>query len=477
MRFYIAITTYSRLPYLKTLVDSIIKTVSDEHEYVVAINDDGSRDGSKEFLKTLENTHNIKWITMFSDNRGSYFTANTLFSYAESIEFDLGFCLDDDLYFTRKGWEMLYYDAYKESGFDHLSHYSTIWSGENKIPNTSGLLQSHTDVWNSQGAFYTFTKNALKEVGYLDYEVFGKRGEGHRDWSLRACRLGMNEKDIFWDAKGSEMYVKLHPKKGYILTPNYNAELQEAKLKADGKKKYLNDENRIYIPLSESVINHYFDHVYLINLKRRPDRLDKMKSLLGDLKINYEVIEAIDGKTDLEAQSISLETGIDCGVVGCHLSHLKVYRDILSKGYERPLILEDDLIAHKDFDNILLNINEVPEDWHLLYLGTADWNFKENKKNIVKGVPYYRGLQIDSTFAYAIKRDILTDLIPYFEEPITKPCDTSLHLLQMMYPSYIMLPQPFIADVTDSDLRESRKMKDYALKVNWNLKDYDIEIK
>src|SRR5690606_23509745 len=237
--------------------------------------------------------------------------------------FDLGFKLDDDLYFIRKGWEELYYNAYKQSRFSHLSHYSLDWSGEKKIPRTNKKLVSYTNVYKSQGAFYTFTKETLQKVGYLDNANFGKRGEGHRDWSLRACRLGMNEKDLFWDAKFSSNYIKLHPKKGYVLTPNYDKELEIAKRNALKKVKFLKDESRTYIGLPESFINHFFDHVYLINLKRRPDRLKKMQTLLKRLKIDFTLIEAVDGR-----KIKRIPKGLNGGIVGCHLSHLKIFRDV-----------------------------------------------------------------------------------------------------------------------------------------------------
>src|SRR5690606_32450229 len=236
MTFFIAITTYSRIDYLKQLINSIVE-FSGEHNYIVAINDDGSEDGTREYLKELIDYENIKFKVFFSKHKEAYFSANTLFHFAKPLDFDLGFKLDDDLYFIRKGWEELYYNAYKQSRFSHLSHYSLDWSGEKKIPRTNKKLVSYTNVYKSQGAFYTFTKETLQKVGYLDNANFSKRGEGHRDWSLRACRLGMNEKDLFWDAKFSSNYIKLHPKKGYVLTPNYDKELEIAKRNALKKVK------------------------------------------------------------------------------------------------------------------------------------------------------------------------------------------------------------------------------------------------
>lgn len=466
MTFFVAITTYSRIGYLRQLIDSLMETVDDNHNYIVAINDDGSKDGSRKYLKSLIDSDNIKFKIFFSNNKGSHFATNTLFAYAQTLDFHLGFMLDDDLYLKRKGWEELYYNAYKQSGFSHLSHYSLDWSGEKKNPRSNLKLASYTNVHKSQGAFYTFTKETLQKVGYMDSVDFGKRGDGHRDWSLRACRLGMNEKDVFWDAKFASNYIKLHPKKGYILTPNYDKELEIAKKNAPKKALLLKDESRTYIELPESRANHFFDHVYLINLKRRPDRLKKMQSLLKRLKIEFTLIEAVDGRNIKR-----VPYGLNGGIVGCHESHLKIFRDVKKKGYEQPLILEDDLISHKDFERVLEIIFSIPKDWRLLYIGTADWEGKSERTE-----PYYRGFDINCTFAYSIKRDILPDLINWFELPITKPCDTLLHTVQKMFPTYVLNPQPFIADVSNSDLRAPRDIEVYAKKVNWNLENYDCNI-
>lgn len=466
MVFFIGIKTYNRIEYLKKLIDSIKQTVSD-HKYIICIHDDGSKDGSRKYIKGLKNTDQIKWRTLFSANVGAHDSTNKLFSISENFDYDLGFLLDDDIYFTKTGWETLYFNAVIKSGFGHLSHYSTDWNPSYFNKKKKGLLQAHTDVWNSQGTFFTFTKKLLSEIGTIDSENFGRRGEGHRDWSLRACRVNQNEKKTFWDAKDAHNYIKLHLKENYITTPGYSEEVAIAQKEGRQKVLLMKDNNRKYIPNNFSQINTYFDHVYLLNLKRRPDRLSKMQELLTRLNISFELIEAIDGKAE------NLKGNLDAGILGCHFSHLKILKDIKAKGYERPLILEDDLIAHKNFDSVMQNLWEIPEDWKMLYLGSADWNFKNNKKFIKADKKYYRGFKIDSTFAYSVSCDIIDELIYLFEKPISKPCDTSLHEIHEKHKAYIMLPQPFIADVTDSDLREPRNLKTYCDKVNWNLEDYE----
>ena len=42
-------------------------------------------------------------------------------------------------------------------------------------------------------------------------------------------------------------------------------------------------------------INNIFDSVFLINLKKRPDKLNESKLLLNKYGINFNVFDAIDG--------------------------------------------------------------------------------------------------------------------------------------------------------------------------------------
>lgn len=173
-------------------------------------------------------------------------------------------------------------------------------------------------------------------------------------------------------------------------------------------------------------------------------------------------LDAVDG-LDLKVSNAA--------IVGCHLSHLKIFEDVKKNGYERPLILEDDLISHKDFDRIIQNIFKIPEDWRMMYLGSSDWNWKNNKENYNPENPFYRGFNVDSTFAYSFKREILYDLINIFSKPVTKPCDTSLHLIHKMFPTYILYPHLFIAEY----LRDCEKKG--RIPVDKEIVNRDLEIK
>jgi hypothetical protein len=72
--------------------------------------------------------------------------------------------------------------------------------------------------------------------------------------------------------------------------------------------------------------------------------------------IDAEFVKAFDAK----AAGVS-------GMYGCTQSHFSVYRDILSKGYQNVLILEDDVKLHSEFKNKIETLKE-PSKWDLLYL-------------------------------------------------------------------------------------------------------------
>ena len=130
------------------------------------------------------------------------------------------------------------------------------------------------------------------------------------------------------------------------------------------------------------VLNGFFDHIYLITLRESTNRQKYFKKELDGL--DYEIMWAING-SDLDLRQIvadgiydpSLTKSISAsgkelvpGEVGCALSHLKVYEDMLERGFQRILVLEDDLIVEsKLLNHLKKSIQELPENWDVIYLG------------------------------------------------------------------------------------------------------------
>lgn len=116
---------------------------------------------------------------------------------------------------------------------------------------------------------------------------------------------------------------------------------------------------------------------FLINLDRRPDRLDFIKKQLDDLGIIFERISAIDGNNCSDEQlqffnrtkfSLECKRQLVPGEIGCALSHRLVWQQMVDNQIPYALILEDDI----EIDSRLTAILSNPQNYqHLDFLNLA----------------------------------------------------------------------------------------------------------
>ncbi|EYB85115.1 hypothetical protein Y032_0304g1923 [Ancylostoma ceylanicum] len=124
------------------------------------------------------------------------------------------------------------------------------------------------------------------------------------------------------------------------------------------------------------------DKIYLINLKRRPERRARMEKIFEILGVDATYWEATDGQ-ELPGDFIyELLPGyldpfhkrpMKAGEIGCFLSHYRIWQDVVRLGLSRVIVFEDDL---RFTDDGLERIKEALEDldgskmeWDLIYLG------------------------------------------------------------------------------------------------------------
>jgi GR25 family glycosyltransferase involved in LPS biosynthesis len=84
----------------------------------------------------------------------------------------------------------------------------------------------------------------------------------------------------------------------------------------------------------------YFDQIYIINLESRPDRLEEMSAEFHKIGIDIKH-EKINMFKAIRPERF--EDWPTQGAKGCYLSHLAVLKDAKQQGFERILILEDDV--------------------------------------------------------------------------------------------------------------------------------------
>jgi GR25 family glycosyltransferase involved in LPS biosynthesis len=209
---------------------------------------------------------------------------------------------------------------------------------------------------------------------------------------------------------------------------------------------------------------------YLINLKSRPDRLERfnnqVRTYLPDIDI--ELVEAIDGsKLDISNEELRknvnpwnfkhLKEKTLRGVIGCCLSHLECYKKISQNDNPHAIVFEDDCVFIKGQElgsNDLIKNIKLPEKFGVIWLGKWDRGIKLGTKNTDNLVKIIKGYKTGE--AYIISKDFASIL---YEENICNIGAIDAHIGLTMgkypdYPCYTYSHDIFTQyDRTDSNIR------------------------
>eukprot|EP00927_Polykrikos_kofoidii_P007665 TRINITY_DN13151_c0_g2_i1.p1 TRINITY_DN13151_c0_g2~~TRINITY_DN13151_c0_g2_i1.p1 ORF type:complete len:274 (-),score=39.01 TRINITY_DN13151_c0_g2_i1:80-901(-) len=175
------------------------------------------------------------------------------------------------------------------------------------------------------------------------------------------------------------------------------------------------------------------DGVYCVNLNRRPERWTFMKSQFASLRMPARRFPSIDGHfVDVKAlanvglvSALALSRfllpnekklfGIDLtpGGLGCALSHMQIWRDIIERSEEgkipqnggRFLVVEDDCLFTDGFSEELLaeRLSVVPNDWEIVFLGGQDLMKRQADLEVAPGVRrLYKGFRETTSYMISV---------------------------------------------------------------------------
>tara|TARA_Y100000741_G_scaffold280717_1_gene220538 strand:- start:4397 stop:5113 length:717 start_codon:yes stop_codon:yes gene_type:complete len=119
-------------------------------------------------------------------------------------------------------------------------------------------------------------------------------------------------------------------------------------------------------------------NMYVINLKRRPDRLKLFKERCPLDTSKIKVFEAVDGKNlPPFPKNFNYKP---VGEVGCFISHKLLWEETIKQTESNySVIFEDDAIFSKDFQQSFNDIIETDLDFNIIYIGGR---FRENYRMI-----------------------------------------------------------------------------------------------
>ncbi len=152
------------------------------------------------------------------------------------------------------------------------------------------------------------------------------------------------------------------------------------------------------------------NQIYVINLKKRPERLHTFKKYYK-LNRNFIVYTAIDGN-ELDNNYINNILGIEgkksidnyykyniirknhyelssYGAIGCYLSHVNLWKEIIKNNIKNAIIFEDDaIVSNIEYNYLIKRLKLLPNNWDIYLLNNPKYCYKkikvENKKLLYK---------------------------------------------------------------------------------------------
>ena len=120
----------------------------------------------------------------------------------------------------------------------------------------------------------------------------------------------------------------------------------------------------------------YFDATYVINLDAATGRLERVTRRCQSLGIQCTRFPGVNGR-ELTREELITEATPECrsnctpAMLGCGLSHIRLWKHALQKKHKRVLIIEDDVEFKTElfWPTMRAALEEVPKDFDILLLG------------------------------------------------------------------------------------------------------------
>lgn len=273
-------------------------------------------------------------------------------------------------------------------------------------------------------------------------------------WELQDYDLGLKALDII-------LKFNLPEEERKRITNNKHFYLK--------KLKEMKKINIIHIPFA--TIDNYFAKIFVINLRHRPDRLEKTKERLKLAGINnYEIFNAYNGEILGPLTDANIPVRRTGGYLGCLLSHLDIIWQAKKNGWPNVLILEDDIKIYNQiipaFNKIAQDLENYHPDWDIFYPGHASFDgyYDFNKDSEMIYTPTIKkfehsvvpATQAWALHSYAIRDKFYDTILNYYNQGFYLEIDRWL-LDQIQnknrdkYKVVVAYPQLFIQEENFSD--------------------------
>lgn len=170
--------------------------------------------------------------------------------------------------------------------------------------------------------------------------------------------------------------------------------------------------------------------IFVVSLSRVEIRTKYIKAHLDSLKVDYELIDAVDylnlTPADFDVlsdqEAVRQNPYLSQGVIACSLSHVKIYQHIVENNVGVSLIIEDDAALPKNIKKILDIVEREIKDNEIISLSYFNHHqakehtdlSRHQRKSVGEGceLVYPADLKdIASSMAYIITKDVAQKMI------------------------------------------------------------------
>ena len=130
------------------------------------------------------------------------------------------------------------------------------------------------------------------------------------------------------------------------------------------------------------------EKTFIIHLKKHTERKEYIQNALKSTNIqNYVFFNAVDGEVDLNKYKFNVienwhdnlkNRKMTVNEIGCALSHYKIWETIVTEKIGKALILEDDVVFLENFNEEYKNIQNIPFNYDICFLGRNKLNMIYN---------------------------------------------------------------------------------------------------
>lgn len=256
------------------------------------------------------------------------------------------------------------------------------------------------------------------------------------------------------------------------------------------KKITFSDKKNEFNPAC--ILEKLYDKIYIINLRHRIDRWERMTKIMKFIGINnYQRVDAIYGESEpikkswLYKRSTIRNYRVNSpGALGYLITYYHIICQAIINKYKNILVMDDDIVVNKDFNQVI-NTHFLPDNYDIIYYGASHQNHRNIDRintppkfiNIKEYLRIYGNGNIDGSFMMGISSNVFSTLY-YSIRNSLYPLDSGpLRDLYVKNPKncYIYQPNLVIADLKDSDIQNglnSNYGNYLSQQWGWNKKNY-----